>query len=154
MSGSLSRSFTLLALCILFSLASLSNARAVSFVVTDGDFSGGVYEFRYLAGTEQTLVNGVQVAIGASPFLTNSGFSRGGDGNISWWEATGSFDALQLSGDATLGWDLSSVTGSIASIEVMSSAALFQFSPFADDAFEDQLFGQVSTPVGSFGIGC
>ena len=44
-----------------------SIAQCDTFVVTDGDFADGVYEFRYYSKSQTTTVNGVQIYDWAEP---------------------------------------------------------------------------------------
>ncbi|KPJ99085.1 MAG: hypothetical protein AMJ60_06175 [Desulfobacterales bacterium SG8_35] len=50
-----------------------------------------------------------------------------------------------------MGWDFTSISGQIAQIELIASSFIFQFSPWGDEAYNDQIYGQVATPTSSFG---
>ncbi|MEZ6128302.1 MAG: PEP-CTERM sorting domain-containing protein [Planctomycetaceae bacterium] len=122
------------------------------FTVSDANFSGGVYDFRYFSHTNKAYVNGVEVAFG-SLVMTNTGFTGPTtEGGGTYWYANGYFNAAQVAGDVTLGWDLSAVTSKLDKVELLTNAALFQFSPWTPHAFEDKLFGEIATP-NAFGTG-
>ncbi|MEZ6039740.1 MAG: PEP-CTERM sorting domain-containing protein [Planctomycetaceae bacterium] len=122
------------------------------FTVSDADFSGGVYDFQYFSHTNKAYVNGVEIAFG-SLVMTNTGFSGPAkEGDANYWYANGYFNATQLAGDVTLGWDLSAVTSKLQQVELLTNAALFQFNPWTPHAFEDKLFGEIATP-NAFGTG-
>ena len=137
------------------SLVAGSDARAVSFAVTDSDFVGGVYEFRFLNDpTSRTLVNGVNQGV-ANPTLTNSGWvCCGTNPGVRYWQAVaggGGLTAL-TAGALTMGWDFSGVTGQIAKVELNPRHFLFQFNPWNAHAVGDQIAGFLSTPA-AFGAG-
>ena len=124
-------------------LLASSIAPAASFVVADGDFVGGVYDFHYynLSGS-QTIINGVNQGI-ADPTLTNSGWiCCGADSGVRYWQSNGQND-----GALTMGWDFSAVTGNIASVEVLTRHYIFQFAPYGAGAAGDQIYGAVATPA-------
>ena len=121
-------------------------AHADTFSISDADFVGGVYEFRYYATTNTALVNGTPISF-SSLVMTNNGFTGPVSEGVAYWEATGHFGAVQLAGDVTMGWDLSGISSSIGSVELLTNAAIFQFDPWAQHAFEDRIFGEVATPA-------
>lgn len=122
------------------------------FSVTDSHFSGGIYDFTYYSHTNKAYVNGTEVSFG-SLVMTNTGLSGPTtEGGANYWYANGYSDAAQLAGDVTLGWDLSAVTAKLGQVELLTNAALFQFSPWTAHAFEDKLYGEIATP-GAFGSG-
>jgi hypothetical protein len=135
-------------------LGMTGGANSASFVVTNADFVGGVYDFQFKADqTNRTFVNGVDKGI-ANPALTNSGWVCCRDDGPRFWHAQGgSGDFAQLtSGALTMGWDFSAVTGKILKVELKPQHFLFQFDPWNPNAAGDQIAGFVSTP-GSFGAG-
>ena len=120
------------------------------FNVTDADFVGGVYEFRYYSTSNKVFVNGTEVSY-SSLVMTSDGVTGPvAEGGGKYWEATGHFGALQLAGDLTMGWDFSAVSLNVNQVELLTNAAIFQFNPWAPHAFEDIIFGEIATP-GSFG---
>ncbi len=135
-------------------------AAAVPFVVTDADFASGVYELRYLTGSNRLQQNGTFSTLDATPlddlFLTNTSNTVspaweyfGADPGVTYLKAPGSFGT---SAAATMGWDLSGVTGQIASVELISNHNIFQFFPHNLTAQGDSIFGDVATPA-AFGGG-
>jgi hypothetical protein len=129
-------------------------AAAASFVVTDADFVGGVYDFHfYNEATSRTVINGVNQGIG-NPTLTNNGWVCCRDDGPRFWHAQGQpFGFAELTaGNLTMGWDFSAVTGQIAKVELNPRHFLFQFNEWNEEAVGDQIAGFVSTP-GSFGTG-
>jgi hypothetical protein len=156
---------------ILMSLAIHSRSLAAPFVVTDGDFVGEVYELQYRTFTNQLIENGNAVVLDGTPlddlFLTNTGNTGqpawqyfGSDLNVHYLQAPGQFggfggganSTFNTSASATMGWDLSGVTGAVEKVELMASNFLFQFSPWNDEALGDAIFAEVATP-GAFGGG-
>ena len=114
-------------------------ALTMPVMVGDGDFSDDVYEFRYYPKT----------ATDHNVTLTNAGWTGPfTSGSTSYWQ---SMD-LPLAGDLTMGWDFTGVTRPIAKVELGTKHAIFQFTPWIAHAFEDKIFGDVSTPA-SFGAG-
>jgi hypothetical protein len=80
--------------------------------------------------------------------LTSSGITGPvSEGAGEYWEATGHFNATQLAGFLTMGWDLSTVSQGLSKVEILSNAAIFQFDPWAPHAFEDIVFGELATPT-------
>ena len=98
-----------------------SIAQCDTFVVTDGDFADGVYEFRYYSKSQTTTVNGVQISP-SSLFLTNDGWDPPPSASKSFWHAKGGFYDAQVAGSCTMGWDLRGVTRTIARVEMMADA--------------------------------
>lgn len=138
---------------LLISPLSGRQAHATSFTVTDADFVGGVYDFHfYNSTTSRTVINGVDQSI-ADPTLTNTGWvCCDSDGGARYWEVPGAYNATQLVGDLTMGWDFSGVTGQIASIELKPANYLHQFDPYITVAVGDSISGSVRTPT-TFGTG-
>lgn len=144
-------------------------AFAAPFVVTDSDFVDGVYVLRYDAWTQALSKNGV---VQSSPlplsslFLTNAGntanpaWERASDGSVAYLQAPGicggfgcgTNSTWNTSAAATMGFDFSALSGQIASIELVSSNHIFQFSPWHTHALGDYIYGAVATPV-AFGGG-
>lgn len=117
------------------------------FTITDADFSGGVYDLTYFSTTNKAFVNGVETPFG-SLVMTNTGLSGPThEGSVAYWYANGYFNATQLSGDITMGWDLSGVSHGIQQVELLTNAALFQFNPWTPHAFGDKLYGEIATPT-------
>ena len=127
-----------------------SIAQCDTFVVKDGDFADGVYEFRYYSKSQTTTVNGVQNSA-YSLFLTNDGWDPPPSASKSFWHAKGGFYDAQVAGSCTMGWDLRGVTRTIARVEMMADAHLAQFDPFRDDAWCDRLYGRIALPDATFG---
>lgn len=129
-------------------------AHAVSFNVTNSDFVGGVYDFHYYnrfngTNVSKTIINGVDQSIG-DPTLTNSNWvCCGTDAGVRYWQSNAS--STNTTGQLTMGWDFSSITGSIATVEIKTRHFVFSFSPWIDHAIGDEVFGQVATPAASFG---
>ncbi len=132
---------------------------AGAFFVTDVNTPGGVYELRYYVGSNRLFENGISTVLGPTPLtqllLTNSGSS----GGAAWETVTSQgFHFLQApagfgtSAAATLGWDLSGVTGGVAKVELLSDHHLFQFFPHNLKSLGDSIFADVATPS-SFGAG-
>ena len=147
------RSSTLLAILLALVMCQFSSESSGGiFTISDADFSGGVYDFTYFSHTNKAYVNGTEVAF-CSLVMTNTGFTGPTtEGGGTYWHANGYFTSTQLAGDVTLGWDLSAVTSKIEKVELLTNAALFQFSPWTPHAFEDKLFGEIATP-NAFGTG-
>ncbi len=147
--------FTLsFALVVTFGFA--PSAQADTFSVNDGDFIGNVYDFHYYndlnnTQTSATVINGVNQGI-SDPTRTNNGWPNvdrdaNSSGYVRYWKS-----ASGLTGDLTMGWDFSDVTGTIESIEVKTRHYIFQFYPWIPHATGDQIYGQIATP-GTFGTG-
>lgn len=134
--------------------AGATPAAAVSFVVGDGDFVGGVYDFHYYnEGGSRTVINGVNQGL-SDPTLTNAGWVCCRDDGPRFWHAQGApfgFAAL-TSGALTMGWDFSAVTGQIEKVEINPRHFLFQQNPWNEEAVGDRIAGFVSTPA-AFGAG-
>ena len=148
------RIFAIVALCAALGVTIVIPARAVSFVVTDGDFIGGVYDFQFRnATTSRTLVNGVNTGV-SNPTLTNTGWQCCRDDGPRFWHAQGpDFGFAELTNGAlTMGWDLSAVTGKIAKVELNPRNFLFQFGQWNGNAVGDSISGFISAP-GSFNSG-
>lgn len=151
-------SYRFLALVAFFLLA--RPASAAPFVIGDADFVSGVYELRYYTGSNQLVLNGTATPLGSAPlgalFLTNESNA----GSPAW--QTGGTDpgfaylqapiALGTRAAATMGFDLSAVTGQIARVELLTQQYLFQFPPWNDEAMNDSIFADVATPS-AFGAG-
>lgn len=117
------------------------------FTITDADFSAGVYDLTYFSTTNKVFVNGVETPFG-SLVMSNTGLSGPTyEGSVAYWYANGYYNATQLSGDITMGWDLSGVTHKIQQVELLTNAVLAQFSPWTAHAFEDKLYGEIGTPT-------
>ena len=159
---------SLLVLCV--SLLNTVSASATSFTVTDGDFASGVYELRYSTYSNTLAKNGTGTTLDSTPlddlFLSNSGNTihntwqyYGSDGGVKYLQATGAYGGFggganstyNTSGSAHMGWDFTSISGQIAQIELIASNFIFQFSPWGDEAYNDQIYGQIATPTSSFG---
>lgn len=135
-------------------------AAAAPFVVDDADFSAGVYELRYDTGANALVLNGAAFPLGPAPlddlFLTNASNAAspawqtgGSDPGFAYLQAP---SALGTQAAATMGFDLSAVTGAIARVELVTSQYLFQFPPWNDEALGDSIFADVATPA-AFGAG-
>lgn len=134
---------------------------ASAFTITDTDFISGVYEMRYDTETNQLLVNGVVVGSLNDVFLTNDGnivdpaWEWATGGNVSYLQAPGPpagfGGASNDSASATMGWDFS-ITGQIETVELTASNFLFQFVPWNDESFGDEIYADVATPI-AFGAG-
>ena len=122
------------------------------FNLSDADFDNGVLEFRYYSFDDKVYLNGFEVGY-SSLVMTSDGVTGPvAEGAGKYWEATGHFNAVQLEGDLTMGWDLSAITKRLAKVELLTNAAIFQFNPWAPHAFEDKIFGEIATPT-TFGSG-
>ncbi len=114
-------------------------AEAAPFSVTDADFSGNTYELRYYTSTNRLVKNGVVTIQDSTPLgellITNAGNTAypayqyfGADGGVRYMQAVGAGggwyvgtnSTYNTSAAATMGWDLSSVTGQVAKVEVLS----------------------------------
>ncbi|MDX2222851.1 MAG: hypothetical protein SFV21_08885 [Rhodospirillaceae bacterium] len=140
--------------CALLAAAIPKTVLAASFVVTDANFVGGVYEFKYFNDPiSKTVINGVDVGL-SDPTLTNTGWVCCRDDGPRFWHAAGApFGfATQATGAATMGWDFSAVSGQIAKVEFNPRHFLFQFDPWNVHAVGDQIAGFINTPT-SFGTG-
>lgn len=144
---------------VVFSLL-VQSAAAAPFVVGDADFVSGVYELRYYTGANQLVVNGTASPLDATPlddlFLTNASNtaspawqSGGSDPGFAYLQAPAGHGTQAA---ATMGFDLSAVTGQIARVELLTDQHLFQFTPWNDEAQGDSIFTDVATPA-SFGAG-
>lgn len=155
-------------IAILFFFTSL--ASGASFTVSDSDFVGGVYELRYSTYSNTLQLNGSGTPLSSTPldslFLSNSGNTSydtwqyyGSDSDVRYLQGTGANSGwssgidstYNTSGSAHMGWDFSSITGQIAQIELIASNFIGQFSPWGDEAYGDEIYGQVATPTSSFG---
>lgn len=117
------------------------------FTVADSDFLNGVYDFTYFSTTNKAYLNGVEMPF-SSLVMGNTGLTGPApEGGGAYWHANGYYNATQLSGDMTLGWDFSAVTKNLQQVELLTNAALFQFNPWTAHAFEDKLYGEVATPT-------
>jgi len=146
----------------------VGSAHAGPFVVTDADFDSGVYELRYYTHTNQLVKNGVAAAMDSTPlgelFLTNAGNTQHPAWELAppeycygelcgrFLQAPDAYDVWNTSGAATMGWDLSAVSGSIATVEVMPRHIISQFSYWCDEAAGDTIYADIATPS-SFGAG-
>lgn len=140
------RSFCLLQLAVWLPFSG-SCVSADVITISNSDFSGGVYDLTYFSTTNKAFLNGVEMPF-SSLVMTNTGLAGPThEGSGAYWHANGYFSATQLSGDITMGWDLSGVTHGIQQVELLTNAALFQFSPWTAHAFEDKLFGEIGTPT-------
>lgn len=89
--------------------------------------------------------------------MTNTGWTSSnwtGD-SVFYWKVNSASEfsaAQQLSGELTMGWDFSAITGRIASIELKTRHVLFQFDQWNDEAYLDEIAGYISTPA-VFGAG-
>ncbi len=162
------RRFFLIAICFF----PVSESQGGVFTVLDGDFQANVYELRYYTKTNNLVKNGVATPLGATPlndlFLTNSGnngahptsWERTGDGGTFNLQAPGVAGGFGVGANSTwntfatstMGFDFSAVSGQIAQVELISRNFLFQFAPWGDESFNDQIFGDVATPA-TFGTG-
>lgn len=134
-------------------------AAAAPFVVTDAHFVGNVYELRYYTSSNQLFLNGVATALDATPlddlFLTNASntaspaWQRGSDFGAAFLLAPSS---KGTSAAATMGWDLSGVSGQVAGVELLTRNFIFDFVPWNDEALGDSIFADVATPA-AFGGG-
>jgi len=126
----------------------MAPAFADEFTITDNDFVGDVYEFRYYSKGQVTLVNGTTITP-SSLFVTNDGW-RGPGSLGNFWYPNGGFSA-QAAGSLTMGWKLSDVTRAIAKVEIQVDALFSQFDPWTDEAWGDRQYGEIATPDASFG---
>lgn len=144
-----------------------ASTQAAPFLVSDADFVSGVYELRYYTFTNTLVKNGVATAMDSTPlndlFLTNAGNTQypaweyyGSDAGVRYLQAPGASggygDTWNTWAAATMGWDFSAVTGSVAKVEVMPWQVLFQFYYQNVNAYGDTIYGDIATPS-SFGAG-
>ena len=160
------------AIAIAALLSVVGSAHAVPFVVTDADFVANVYELVYYARTNLLVKNAVATPLDSDPtddlFLTNAGNTQypawerdyGYDSGVRYLQAPGAYrgfgggtnSTYNTSAAATMGWDFSAVSGSVATVELRSRNVLFQFDPWDDEAYGDTIYGDIATPS-SFGAG-
>lgn len=160
-----------LAVMAVLLLGTVAETSAGPFVVSNADFSGNVYELRYYTSTNLLVQNGVATVQDSTPltelFITNTGNAGqqayqyyGADSGVKYFQASGRFggwggganSTWNTSAAATMGFDLSSVSGQVAKVELITRQNIAQFAPWNDEAFGDQVFADIATPV-TFGTG-
>jgi len=152
-------------------LSAVGTAHAGPFVVTDADFVSDVYQLRYYTRTNQLVKNGVAMTLDSTPlddlFLTNKGNTGrpaweyyGYDGETRYLQAPGAYGGFgggtnstwNTSAAATMGWDFSAVSRSVATVEILPRHILGQFDQWVTVGIGDNIYGEVATPA-SFGAG-
>lgn len=109
----------LLPLICVLGLGYSETVLAAPFTVTDGSFSGGVYNFQFIPGTSP------------SPFLTSSDWFADTDPTVDYFQA----GAGSVAG--TVGWDFNGQSSALSTLDVGVAMVLADFGTFAINAFED-----------------
>lgn len=143
--------FTSLFVVVLVVLAvTATPATADEFAVDDSNFSSGVYELRYYTSTGLLVENGTATSPSASSlFRDNSAYAGiGSDAGVKYLQRVSG----GLSVASTMGFDLSAVTGQIATVELLTRQYIFSFYPHGGKSADDKIFAGVATPT-AFGAG-
>ncbi len=133
---------TLLAALATVAIWGVGPARADTFTVTDSSFVGDVYTFRYLTRYNQAYVNGALTPF-VSLFTSNTGWERSVwvDGVTWYWQGPSGPPSAQ----ATMAWDLTTVTRPISKVQLNVGNWLFTYDPIYHYSVGDTITGDVSS---------